>query len=117
VHHLFALLGILAGVLIAPSERQVFFPLNRPVDCVLVMFLTPIFNFFVVLDPLIAQSLDRESLMLWRWLRSGIALTVPIVGIWYGLSRRREALWIIGVVSFFVFLSWVVSFAAFRRGV
>jgi uncharacterized membrane protein len=116
VFHVFALFGTWTGALIAPTERQEFLPLNNAWHVLQMVVLGPVLYFpFVVLDPLIAHAFHHESLMFFRWARTVVALLIPIMGMRYGLSRRREVLWLIGIVSFAVFLSFVLSFARDRR--
>lgn len=110
VHHLFAVLGILAGVLVRPSVVRTFLPLHNPVASLVSVLQIPLHDLVIVLGPIVL-TVFREPATFWDWLRMPVTLLIPLAGFMYAWSRRRDWLWGIAIASFLVFLSLVLSYS------
>ena len=110
VHHLFAVVGMLTGVIVKPSEWPRFFPLDKPLEALANLVFILLLDLFVVLEPVLWAVVAQRDATFWHWLRIPVTLIIPIAGFMYARSRRRDWLWVIAVVSFGVFLSFVLWF-------
>lgn len=111
VHHVASVLGMLTGVLIKPSEWQNFFPLHDPVTLLMNLFLIPAIDLFIVVEPPLMSVFAPQLFTFWHWLRIPLTLSIPAAGFMYAFSRRRDWLWVVGIVSFGVFLSFVLWYS------
>lgn len=112
-HHVASVLGMLMGVLVKPSEWQKFFPLNDPVTLLFSLFLIPLADLYIVVEPPLMTLLVPEGKMItfWHWLRIPVTLAIPVAAFMYAYSRGREWLWIVAIVSFSVFLTFVLWYS------
>jgi len=111
VHHVFSVVGMLAGVLVKPSEWQKFFPLDKPLEALASLVFVPMIDVFIVLEPLLLSFIAPQLTTIWHWLRIPLVLSIPVAGFMYAKSRRRDWLWYLAIVSFGVFLSFVLWYA------
>jgi hypothetical protein len=110
VHHVCAVLGMLTGVLIMPSEWPRHFPPDKPHIVLANLVLIPALDLFLVLEPPLLSFVAPELVTFWHWLRIPLVLTIPVALFLYAKSRRRDWLWVLAIVSFGVFVSLVLWF-------
>jgi hypothetical protein len=118
VHHVCSVLGIVTGVIIKPSEWQKFFPLDDPQTMLASRFLIPMADLYIVLEPPVSILLPQlGTVTFWHWLRIPVALSIPVAAFMYAYSRRRDWLWVVAIVSFGVFVSFVLWYSMDPRSV
>jgi hypothetical protein len=115
MHHGFSVLGMFVGVLVEPNEFSRFFPPDEPLLCLLQIVLIPVTDLFLVIEPLTVGEIVPAIMVGIRWLRTLLVLSIPVAGLVYALSKRRAALWYVGIVSFVVHMSYVLTMALDRR--
>jgi hypothetical protein len=109
IHHGSCLLGIAVGILFVQDEWKEFFPPDQAWESVLTLTATPVLNLYMLIEPLGVPDIVPPTFVPLRWLRSAFVLTIPVAGLAYLISRRRAALWYLGVISFLLTLSLVFS--------
>ena len=102
-------MGIILGLLFVPREFDNVFPLARPWEGVSVLLFAPTIHLYLLFEPLFVGEIAPNTFVPLRWVRSALVLTIPLAGLTYIASRRRAALWYLGVLSCLLIASGVVS--------
>jgi hypothetical protein len=108
VHHLFSILGLLVGLVVKPSEWRHFCPPDNPLEALAILVFIPLIDVLNVLEPLVLRLAAPQQITIWHWLRIPLTLSIPVACFMYAKSRRRDWLWYLAIVSFGVFLSFVL---------
>ena len=115
VHHLASVLGLLAGLMVEPSQWERFFPPNDPWAALVMLVIVPVSDLYFLVEPLGAGDSVPYTFVALRVIRSALALTIAVAAVAYGRTHWRGWLWYVGIVSFFVYLSSVLTNAANDR--
>ena len=111
VHHGATMAGFLAGFVWVPIFWKEVVARDQHWGLALQATMVPMLDLYVLIEPdLVGESVPPTFLVL-RWSRSMLLLTIPIIGLCYVVWRHRAALWYLGVVSFLIGMSLVITMA------
>ncbi len=113
VHHVFSWLGFLSGLLVVPgTEWPGVFPLDRPGFVVAKLLLFPLMmDGRTLVEPLFLDIVP-PLVTVFRLIRCALVLTLPIAGIAYLWTQRRDCLWYLGIVSFLLGLMLLITISS-----
>ena len=110
IHHVFSVLGMFTGVALKPSEWRRFFSTDNALAGLFSVVSIPLADLFMVLEPPIMWFYFPELTTIWHLLRIPLVLAIPVAGFMYAKSRRPDWLWYLAIVSFGVYVSFVLWF-------
>jgi hypothetical protein len=112
VHHVAGVLGFCAAYMYLGSFSVLF---GSWTSVLYVLTGVPVFDLWLIIEPLGAGKVVPATYVGLRCLRSLAAVTSLAAIIAYAATRRRAWLWYIGVVTFLLFFSLVLSRVADRN--